>query len=102
MSRKKPAVRAFETVFVVEGRGEFPIDMLRYDCAFTATQHDSDIAQYRDHLRRVVLVSRRVNDSDPTAERWRSFGWTVVNVFPTIGDAARFVGNFAAVAPGGV
>lgn len=77
MSRK--TLRVFESFLVVEGSGEFPWDMLRYDSAFPLTEIDSyRMRDTDDALRRIVLRRRSVNESGGTADRWRSFGWRVV------------------------
>ncbi len=77
--------------FTVRGRGEFPLDMLRYDCCWprrgddvakitpiyaTITPESKDEMATRDvrlvkyaHLKRGPFVE---------AGRWRSFGWEVV------------------------
>jgi hypothetical protein len=66
--------------FTVEGRGVFPFDMLRYDLCWPASESESNrldlyslpqdaISQRRIHLRGL---------KPPTAARWRSFGWEVV------------------------
>lgn len=76
--------------FIVEGKGHFPHDMLRYDVAAFADGKDfaaagasdnSDWAEddVRRKTRRVVLT--RTEDSPSTApckDRWTSFGWTVI------------------------
>lgn len=64
--------------FVVEGRGEFPVDMLRYDSACFDTQGDVDAAGegYVSGKRRVALRSSA--PMRPTTARWQSFGWQVV------------------------
>lgn len=62
--------------FVVEGRGEFPLDMLRYDRCWPASIDDT-LRIPRDHLaidRQIGLAGLKV----PTAARWASFGWKVV------------------------
>jgi hypothetical protein len=41
MVYNKRNVKVWETIFVVEGMGEFPLDMLRYDNAFPLTERDS-------------------------------------------------------------
>ena len=46
--------------YAVEGTGRFPIDMLRYDGSWPATEH------------------RAPKDWLPTDARWRSFGWIVL------------------------
>jgi hypothetical protein len=65
--------------FAVVGAGMFPVDMLRYDKAWPASESDSrlisnsftDPVQHRIELRSL---------KEPTPARWRSFGWTVVAV----------------------
>ena len=82
----------YERFYVVEGIGEFPFDMLRYDCSFPASEADARRAQHRaSQRRRVALISRRVNDSEPTAARWESFTWGVVErEFYELYDAIKF------------
>lgn len=58
----------------VDGFGEFPIDMLRYDAAHPATTNDVAAMFDTAHRRRVSIHSYR----PPTAARWESFGWRVV------------------------
>ena len=72
---------------MVEGSGDFPMDMLRYDSAFPATEHDSAIAQNYHDRRSVALLLRGVNDSGPTVRRWSSFTWQVVDIFSERGGA---------------
>jgi hypothetical protein len=63
--------------FTVTGKGQFPIDMLRYDLCWPATGSDStDIANaYRTSgAHRIDLKGLKT----PTPARWASFGWTVV------------------------
>jgi hypothetical protein len=68
--------------FFVMGKGSFPVDMLRYDQCFPASQDaavslDSEIPGNRSiELRRYVSDKTTV----PTTGRWASFGWTVSNV----------------------
>lgn len=65
--------------FTVEGRGQFPLDMLRYDACYPA---DSDTVSQIDaedepgKRRRVRLLTSR--DTPPTSDRWSSFGWRVI------------------------
>lgn len=70
--------------FIVEGRGAFPEDMLRYDCCSFNTPEDRERAApgapYDEtrSVRRVCLV-RDIRDKHyPTGDRWRSFGWVVI------------------------
>jgi len=69
--------------FTVEGSGEFPFDMLRYDSCWPLSErfdspalshYGSDGAQHG--RRRVVLVT--AHDGSPTPARWRSFNWEYV------------------------
>jgi hypothetical protein len=63
--------------FTVEGTSTFPYDMLRYDCCFPKTEHDSGEIE-RMGKRTVVLESRKLAGDGPTIGRWNSFGWKVI------------------------
>ena len=79
-------------VFVVEGTGEFPTDMLRYDSARPLRAEDQRVVNARHEggddtplwsdpdqkLRRnrVTLVTESPNA--PTHGRWQSYTWKVV------------------------
>lgn len=67
--------------FTVEGTGPLPLDMLRYDASYPATEHDSARA-FDDHFGRprAVELEHRSERRDwtPTTARWQSFGWRVV------------------------
>lgn len=72
------------TYFVVQGRGFFPTDMLRYDsCALVG---DAPTGDWR--RRRVTLTtsSRRITDA-----RWSSFGWVVVARLTSDGDPSAAI-----------
>lgn len=58
--------------YVVEGDGDFPIDMLRFDLCWPATERDAMVVGYRGK-RTVMIRGLKV----PTEGRWASFGWTV-------------------------
>jgi len=75
----------------VVGKGEFPMDMLRYDASWPADSEsasklaappiyegDEVYAKFR-HERRVVKLNALHSFGRPTAGRWSSFGWVVVN-----------------------
>lgn len=64
------------TVFVVEGGGDFPMDMLRYDrcCPY----QEADSATIGGEGRRQVAVMVPGGGS-LTEARWESFGWKVVS-----------------------
>ncbi len=69
--------------FTVEGCGEFPFDMLRYDSCWPYQGDDAGQLASRRHERDTNIQSRRVvlqGIQDPTAERWRSFNWKVVGM----------------------
>lgn len=67
--------------FTVEGRGEFPLDMLRYDeCGFAT---DRDVVAAGGSATapvRLVTLSFRTDASrhTPTIARWESFGWRIL------------------------
>lgn len=71
------------TFLVVEGRGTFPLDMLRYDSCCPATETDtSHVNGVVAEVRRVVLRRFSVSGQPATEGRWRSFGWRVVEERP--------------------
>lgn len=76
----------YRTDYRVEGSGEFPFDMLRYDCSFPATEPESGKlhSHRRDH--RHVLLSKYHSDKIPLIcePRWQSFGWRVVEIVQTV------------------
>lgn len=66
--------------FVVEGRGSFPIDMLRYDSCWPTSEIDAGLVarsfERRQGVRRVETISI-TGMRAPTDGRWESFGWKV-------------------------
>lgn len=63
--------------FVVDGRGEFPLGMLRYDECWPSGPYDVAALTELDLRRRIRLES---NHFMPSKGRWASFGWTVIEV----------------------
>ena len=71
--------------FTVEGGGNFPVDMLRYDACYPATEKDSYL-MYVDGfdlgIRKVTLKHRVLKEENldgyPTLMRWNSFTWSVI------------------------
>lgn len=74
--------KRYDYVFVVEGSGQFPLDMLRRDKAHPLSESDANRAQHPGapgSLRRVTL--ERVGAErwwTPTVGRWESFGFRLV------------------------
>ena len=76
----------WKQVIVVEGSGQFPFDMLRYDDCIP--RHESEMHKLDFKMwdptsrekRRIELTRFSANGEPPTEERWRSFGWRVVEV----------------------
>jgi hypothetical protein len=72
--------------FTVEGRGDFPLDMLRYDRCHPRTGVDAEMMLTPpEHLRSPRCVTLVALDRDnrfwaPTEGRWLSFGWSVIEV----------------------
>ncbi len=77
--------------FTVRGRGEFPLDMLRYDCCWPRIGEDvmkirpcyaNVTAESKDNLttREVTLSTYAQTKRGQLAEagRWDSFNWQVV------------------------
>lgn len=66
------------TDVTVEGRGEFPLDMLRYDSCVPQSQTDAFTMTQEGDLRRVKLHRFSIEGRRATAARWESFRWRVV------------------------
>ena len=67
--------------FTVEGNGEFPWDMLRYDRCWPASE-DQIVALAPYHRGELFKNTRQVKMrglNEPTPARWESFGWKVVS-----------------------
>jgi hypothetical protein len=69
----------YATTIVVEGGGDFPFDMLRYDCCYPELESEAR-AMLAERRRQVTLTRVSLNPDLPTFGRWRSFGWTVVSI----------------------
>jgi hypothetical protein len=66
--------------YQVEGAGEFAWDMLRRDRSFFASEFDSSRCVLHGRRRVTLLAWANTARWEPLAERWRSFGWRVVEV----------------------
>jgi len=72
--------------FEVEGSGDFPMDMLRYDFCSPRREGDDTGNLYAPMYSRERLPVRRIQlkrlvthkDKMPTSGRWASFGWRVI------------------------
>jgi hypothetical protein len=70
--------------FTVEGRGQFPVDMLRRDACYPESEQDSGLitltfdrvpgVAVRIHLERRVMSKSWA----PTTGWWETFGWKVL------------------------
>lgn len=69
----------YVTTLVVEGGGEFPLDMLRYDQCYPASESDAH-AMRHERQRQITLTRVSVNPDQPTFRRWDSFVWRVVSI----------------------
>lgn len=69
------------TTYQVEGAGDFPYDMLRYDAAFPWRETDAALLYPSHREKRVVTVGKFHTDKTPqiSKPRWRSFGWRVID-----------------------
>lgn len=76
-------MKKYRCEFTVEGDGEFPIDMMRYDRCTPATQEDVGKMSMVGVKRCVVMVAfvESKLTTIPTIRRWESFGW---KVYPNI------------------
>ncbi len=71
--------------FEVEGSGDFPFDMLRYDSCYPMREGKDTanmVKRYRgERLERRVIKLQRIifhRNEVPTSGRWESFGWKVI------------------------
>jgi len=64
-------------LFVVEGSGQFPYDMLRYDQCWPHDQTASSMLAVTAHRRRVALASDWIEA--PSAKRWEASAWQVID-----------------------
>jgi hypothetical protein len=62
----------------VAGVGPFPIDMLRYDNCWPATESDSGKVM-RSVLGERVGEVQIAHADELTAQRWKSFSWAIVD-----------------------
>ncbi|KKN90149.1 hypothetical protein LCGC14_0232650 [marine sediment metagenome] len=74
-----------KTLFTVEGGGDFPADMLRYDNCWPYMSVDAAKAfpgkhGSPDEFRRREVRLLMAGDEPPTEERWKSFMWKVTNI----------------------
>lgn len=66
--------------FTVAGSSSFPLDMLRSDTCWPTTADDViRLAQMRGADCSAMLI-RMTGITDPNLERWKSFGWRVIEV----------------------
>jgi hypothetical protein len=75
--------------YIVSGKWPFPLDMLRYDCAWPAGSEDASTIAMLSGVHRPSLEEVPVNNihavtlrsiQHPQIERWRSFSWDVQTV----------------------
>lgn len=91
-----------EIRFTVSGRGEFPMDMLRYDecypvgpddvAAIRATFDMSDDAPRGPYEVRLLHRGEGQGYPKPTVARWNSFCWGVIDIDgkgPPVDDPRR-------------
>lgn len=78
-------MKTFAFVVTVSGSLPFPVDMLRYDRCTPNTEQDSNriLSSFDPMSGRVKLDVIRAGCPktwSPTAARWKSFGWDVMEV----------------------
>ncbi len=68
--------------FTVEGRGAFPVDMLRYDSCYPSSSEDvlsMMIGPGDERYLKSRKVTLRTDSGEVTPERWASFLWRVTS-----------------------
>jgi hypothetical protein len=72
-------MKIFRHTFKVTGRGQFPIDMLRYDGCYPKTGEDAAKieASFRDPGTEITVSLERFGEKTwaPERARWSSFLW---------------------------
>lgn len=78
--------------YKVQGRGYFPADMLRYDCAKVVEISDADVLKTFDEIEsengfntafavyEIEWTATLVSKYPPTTRRWASFGAVVSSI----------------------
>jgi hypothetical protein len=69
--------------FTVVGRGQFPVDMLRYDACWPKREAEDSIsisASFAIHAHGTEEITL-IGVKAPTEARWESFGWKVKDGF---------------------
>lgn len=77
--------KKYYQTFEVDCQFDFPLDMLRYDNAFPATERDAGKMHdtIAGHVRgETIMVGRFVSTKAeiPSIERWHSFGCRISNI----------------------
>ena len=76
--------RMYSHDYTVEGFGDFPIDMLRYDSSYPFNSQDVEqislprVVVGGNKRRQVRLAHTGPAGWKPTSGRWESFGWKVL------------------------
>jgi hypothetical protein len=78
--------KLYEATFRVRGSGEFPFDMLRYDCCYPINETEArrmswaecDSSEVRTVELRRKACKLRCDAENITPARWQSFGWRVL------------------------
>lgn len=72
---------------VVQGRGSFPVDMLRYDSCYPNSERDSSLIEgtLRDYMsknrpERWSICIRSAGENPWTVGRWESFGCKIHDI----------------------
>ena len=76
-------------IFIVQGKGHFPIDMLRYDQCFPVYEADEPKISNNTYLRERVRIEVKTNSMSITPDRWSSFGWNIIEAYPLNKDGRK-------------
>ena len=79
MTAYKTALELKLRTFKVQGKGRFPLDMLRHDTCWPHTSSDSTAMDYDPRFDALEdRIVELASISEPTGARWSSFGWQLL------------------------
>ncbi len=67
-------------IFIVEGSGHFPMDMLRYDSCFPTDEGETYCMRHYNSKK--AQITLKTHQRWITDKRWESFNWKIIKASP--------------------